>query len=51
MVEKSESIKEHVKQRYTEVAKNAQESAGCGCDCGTASTASCCGPVSKETYV
>ena len=51
MVEKSESIKEHVKQRYAEVARNAQQSAGCGCDCGTASTASCCGPVSKEAYV
>jgi arsenite methyltransferase len=51
MVEKSESIKEHVRQRYTEVARGAQESASCGCGCGTTSTASCCGPVSKEAYV
>ena len=49
MVENSEKIKEHVRERYSQVAKNAE--ASCGCDCGTVSTASCCGPVSKEAYV
>ena len=49
MVENSEKIKEHVRERYSQVAKNAE--ASCGCGCGTASTASCCGPVSKDAYV
>jgi SAM-dependent methyltransferase len=49
MVENSEKIKENVRERYSQVAKNAE--ASCGCDCGTASTASCCGPVSKDAYV
>lgn len=49
MVEKSESIKEHVKQTYSKVAKRAQ--LGTGCSCGPATTMSCCGPVSKDAYI
>lgn len=44
MVEKSEHIKEHVRKRYSEVARRSQERAGC------CSGASCCGALSMESY-
>jgi SAM-dependent methyltransferase len=44
MVEKSEHIKEHVRKRYSEVARRSQEGAGCCSD------ASCCGALSMESY-
>lgn len=44
MVEKSEHIKEHVRKRYSEVARRSQERAGC------CSGASCCGAPSMESY-
>ena len=50
-MEKSETIKEHVKKVYSEVAKRAQASSSCGCGCGTVSSASCCGPMPKDLYV
>lgn len=58
MVEKSEAIKEHVRERYSEVAQRAQaegEASCCGptaaasC-CDTTVSASCCGPTTKDAY-
>lgn len=48
MVEKSEQIKENVKERYSRVAQRAQTQATASC-C-TPSTSSCCGPVSSTDY-
>jgi SAM-dependent methyltransferase len=48
-MEKSEEIKEHVKQRYSELARRAQASSGSCCE--VSRTTSCCGPVSKDEYV
>ena len=49
MVEKSESIKEHVREHYSEVAKRT-ETAVCGSCCDTSYSSDCCGPASMEEY-
>ena len=49
MVERSESIKENVKERYTKVAQRAQTTARASC-CTTSASACCCGPVSATDY-
>jgi arsenite methyltransferase len=49
MVEKSESIKENVKERYTKVAQRAQTASMASC-CTPSASACCCGPVSATDY-
>ncbi len=49
MVEKSESIKENVKERYTKVAQSAQTASMASC-CTPSAAACCCGPVSATDY-
>jgi arsenite methyltransferase len=49
MVEKSESIKENVKERYTKVAQRAQ-TASMGSCCTPSASACCCGPISATDY-
>ena len=48
-MENSQEIKEHVKKRYSEVARRAQATSISCCEPTT--TTSCCGPVSKDEYV
>jgi SAM-dependent methyltransferase len=47
MVEKSESIKENVRERYTKVAQRAQAGAVASC-CPPSTSASCCGPSATD---
>ena len=49
MVEKSEAIKENVKERYTKVAQRAQTASMASC-CTPSASACCCGPVSATDY-
>jgi len=49
MVEKSESIKENVKERYTKVAQRAQTASMASC-CTPSASACCCGPASATDY-
>ena len=49
MVEKSESIKENVKERYTKVAQRAQTASMASC-CTPSASACCYGPVSATDY-
>jgi len=47
MVEKSEAIKENVRERYTKVAQRAQAGAVASC-CPPSASASCCGPSATD---
>jgi arsenite methyltransferase len=49
MVENSETIKEHVRERYSQVARRAETETGASC-CDTSCSASCCGPTTKDAY-
>jgi SAM-dependent methyltransferase len=49
MIEKSETIKEHVRERYSQVARRAETEAGASC-CDTSCSTSCCGPTTKDAY-
>lgn len=49
MVEKSESIKEHVRERYSKVAKRA-ETAAMGSCCDPSYSSCSCGPASVDEY-
>jgi arsenite methyltransferase len=46
---KSESIKEHVRERYSQVAKRAEETTCVSC-CDASVSTSCCGPITKGDY-